>query len=146
MEEEIKKQDEYEVTIMKQDHFGDGIAKIGDKLVFVKHGLTGDRCRIVITKVKKTFLFAKIKEIIQPSPERIKPICPHYEECGGCSLMHQDLKHQLIFKENKVRELFSRFAGISDFEIESICHGKSLHYRNKVVLLGLKGQLGFYQE
>ena len=56
MEEEIKKQDEYEVTIMKQDHFGDGIAKIGDKLVFVKHGLTGDRCRIVITKVKKTFL------------------------------------------------------------------------------------------
>lgn len=147
MEEEIKKQDEYEVTITKQDHFGDGIAKIGDKLVFVKHGLTGDRCRIVITKVKKTFLFAKIKEIIQPSSERVKPICPHYEECGGCSLMHQDLKHQLIFKENKVRELFSRFAGISDFEIESICHGKPIHYRNKVVFHGLlNGQLGFYQE
>ena len=49
MLEEIKKHTEYDVAITKQDHFGDGITKIGDKLVFVKHGLSGDQCRIVIT-------------------------------------------------------------------------------------------------
>lgn len=146
MLEEIKKHTEYDVAITKQDHFGDGITKVGDKLVFVKHGLSGDQCRIVITNVKKTFAVAKIEKMFQPSSERVKPICPHYEECGGCSLMHQLEKKQLAFKENKVRELFSRFAGISDFEIESISHGQLVHYRNKVVFHGLNGQLGFYQE
>ena len=146
MLEEIKKHTEYDVTIMKQDHFGDGIAKIGDKLVFVQHGLTGDCCRIVITDIKKTFAVAKIKKIFQASLERVKPTCPYYEECGGCSLMHQLEKKQLAFKENKVRELFSRFAGISDFEIESISHGQLIHYRNKVVFHGSNGELGFYQE
>ncbi len=146
MLEEIKKHTEYDVAITKQDHFGDGITKIGDKLVFVKHGLSGDQCRIVITNVKKTFAVAKIEKMFQPSSERVKPICPHYEGCGGCSLMHQAEEKQLSFKENKVRELFSRFAGISDFEIESISHGQLTHYRNKVVFHGLNGELGFYQE
>lgn len=145
MLEEIKKHTEYDVTITKQDHFGDGITKVGDKLVFVKHGLSGDQCRIVITNVKKTFAVAKIEKMFQPSSERVKPICPHYEECGGCSLMHQLEKKQLAFKENKVRELFSRFAGISDFEIESISHGRSTDYRNKVVFHGMNNQLGFYR-
>ena len=145
MLEEIKKHTEYDVTIMKQDHFGDGIAKIGDKLVFVQHGLTGDCCRIVITDIKKTFAVAKIKKMFQASLQRVKPTCPYYEECGGCSLMHQLEKRQLAFKENKVRELFSRFAGISDFEIESISHGRSTDYRNKVVFHGMNNQLGFYR-
>ena len=145
MLEEIKKHTEYDVTITKQDHFGDGITKVGDKLVFVKHGLTGDRCRIVITDIKKTFAVAKIKKIFQASLDRVESICPYYEECGGCSLMHQLEKKQLAFKENKVRELFSRFAGISDFEIESISHGRSTDYRNKVVFHGMNNQLGFYR-
>ena len=59
--------------------------------------------------------------------------------------MHQLEKKQLAFKENKVRELFSRFAGISDFEIESISHGRSTDYRNKVVFHGMNNQLGFYR-
>ena len=145
MLEEIKKHTEYDVTITKQDHFGDGITKVGDKLVFVTHGLTGDRCRIVITDIKKTFVVAKIKKIFQASLDRVESICPYYEECGGCSLMHQLEKKQLAFKENKVRELFSRFAGISDFEIESISHGRSTDYRNKVVFHGMNNQLGFYR-
>ncbi len=27
-------------------------------------------------------------KIITPSSERVKPACPHYRACGGCSLMH----------------------------------------------------------
>lgn len=27
-------------------------------------------------------------KIVTPSPERVKPACPHYRACGGCSLMH----------------------------------------------------------
>nr|WP_252733895.1 class I SAM-dependent RNA methyltransferase [Paracoccus marinaquae] len=26
--------------------------------------------------------------IVTPSPQRVKPACPHYRACGGCSLMH----------------------------------------------------------
>lgn len=39
MEEKIKVNDEYLVTILKQDHFGRGIARIHNMLVFVENGL-----------------------------------------------------------------------------------------------------------
>ncbi len=146
MLEEIKVEDEYDATISKQDHFGDGITKVKDKLIFVKDALPQDKCKIVITDVKKTFCLAKIKKIIMPSPNRIEAICPYYGECGGCDLMHQNYEEQLVFKENKVRELLTRFAGVKNIQFTSFHHGEQFHYRNKVVFHGIESDLGFYKE
>ena len=49
MEEKITVNDEYLVTILKQDHFGRGIARIHNMLVFVENGLPSDFCKIKIT-------------------------------------------------------------------------------------------------
>ena len=123
----IKVNDEYRVIIEKQDHFGSGIAKIDNFLVFIEEGLKGDEVVIKITDVKKKYAKASIKKIITPSKERIKPICPYYDLCGGCQIMHQDYTNQLKFKEMKVRELFSRFPYSENVKFYPILHGKDIN-------------------
>ena len=77
MEEKIKVNDEYLVTILKLDHFGRGIARIHNMLVFVENGLPNDFCKIKITAVKKKYAVSNISEMITPSPFRKKAECPY---------------------------------------------------------------------
>lgn len=142
----LKVNDEYEVTILKQDHFGKGLAKIDDMFVFVKGALPGDRCIIEITSVKKSFATAKIKEIITVSKNRVEPDCPYYNICGGCHIMHESYSKQLEFKENKVRELLQRITGLKEVKICPIVGKNPFYYRNKVIFHGDNNNLGFYQE
>ena len=143
---EIRKDDEYEVVIKKQDHFGDGIVRIKDMLVFVKDALPGDRLKIRISDVKKTYAVAQILEVIHSSDERVDPYCAYFDTCGGCQIMDQSYASQLVFKEKKVREIFKKFAEIDDLDIESISHGPEIHYRNKILFHGMNHILGFYRE
>lgn len=137
---------EKEVTILKQDHFGNGIAKCDNLLIFVSNGLKGDKCKIKITKEKKNYLEAEIIDLLEESSERVIPKCPFYKECGGCHIMHQERNKQLLFKENKVKELLKRFADIDEDIILPIIYGKENNYRNKIVLRVENGLLGFYRE
>lgn len=141
-----KMKDIYEVTIEKQDHFGSGISKINGKFVFVKGALPKEKVKIEVTNVKKKFMNAKIKEIEEKSPDRKIAECPYCEQCGGCQIMEQDYQSQLKFKEEKVRELFKKFAKVEDLKIQSIHFGKEFYYRNKAVFHGKSKSLGFYQE
>lgn len=136
----------YEVKIIKQDHFGNGIAKIDNKLVFVDKALPGDICKIKITKVKKNYVNGKILEILQSSNLRVDVKCPYYEICGGCHVMHEKYEQQLLFKENKVKELINKFTGLSNINYYPIIGNNSFYYRNKVIFHGKNHKLGFYQE
>lgn len=146
MLEQLKANDEYEVTILKQDHFGKGLAKINNMFVFVEGALPGEVCKIKITDVKKNFAIAKIKEMITPSQDRVTPDCPYYSICGGCHIMHQEYSKQLEFKEQKVKELFEKFTGLSNANIYPIVGKNPFYYRNKVIFHGENRLLGFYQE
>lgn len=133
------------VTIIKQDHFGNGIAKVGEMFTFVTKALPGEVCEVEVVEKKKNFQRAKILELIQSSSERVKPVCPYYGVCGGCSLQHQDYSAQLQFKETKVKELLERFAGYTG-KVEPIRGTKEFHYRNKVTLKVNDGKLSYCGE
>ncbi|MFZ5501715.1 MAG: TRAM domain-containing protein, partial [Candidatus Micrarchaeota archaeon] len=47
--------DRLDVDISGQGGQGDGIAKVEDFIIFVKGAKRGERCRIKITEVKRTF-------------------------------------------------------------------------------------------
>ncbi|MFH0737403.1 MAG: TRAM domain-containing protein [Candidatus Micrarchaeota archaeon] len=47
--------DKIDVRIESQGAHGDGIAKIDGFTIFVKGGKKGERCRVKITDVKRTF-------------------------------------------------------------------------------------------
>lgn len=146
MDEDLKINNEYEVTILKQDHFGRGIANINGMFVFVENALPGDRCKIKIKNVRKNFATAIIQEMVIPSKERVNPNCPYYDICGGCHIMHQIYSKQLEFKEQKVKELLEKFTGLKNMNIFPIISKYPFDYRNKIILHGNGKQLGFYQE
>ena len=146
MEKELKLHNEYEVTILKQDDFGNGITKINDMFVFIEKGLVGDKCLIEITELKQKYAKGKIIKIIEFYNDRVDPKCPYYYECGGCHIMHQDYYKQLAFKQNKVKGLIEKFNGIKDVNILPIIFDKQVYYRNKIILHGDNKELGFYKE
>ena len=141
----IKIEDRYQVIIEKQDHFGSGITKIDEFLIFVAGCLKGDEVLIKITEVKKKYAKAKIEKIINPSEERRKVKCSYYSDCGGCQIMHQKYLKQLEFKEMKIKELFAKFFKLENIKFNSILYGDNFNYRNKVIFHG-NGKLGFYKE
>ena len=52
---------------------GEGVARIGGRVVFIPLALAGEEVRVRITQVKKDFLRAQIIKVLCPSPDRITP-------------------------------------------------------------------------
>ena len=65
----------YTVTIEDIGTEGEGIGKIEGFSLFVKDALPGDAAKVRLTKVKKNYAYARLEEVLEPSPDRIKPPC-----------------------------------------------------------------------
>lgn len=126
------------VNIIKFDHFGRGIGKVDNKVFFVDKALPNELVDISTISEKKNYSLGKIKKIINENKERIKPICPFYDKCGGCSFLHTSYDMEKDFKINKGKELLGK--------VDSFFETKELNYRNKVTLHVKNNKLGFYQE
>lgn len=127
-----------EVLINKLDHFGNGIGRINDKVIFVKRGLVGEIVDVNVTKDKKKFMEGEIKDVIKASSSRIKSICPYYDKCGGCNFLHTTYPEEINFKKNKGIELLGN--------VNKFYETDKLNYRNKVTLHVKGDKLGFYKE
>ena len=125
-------------------HEAHGIAKIngvsrkGLELtnypIFVPGVLPGEKANVEIVNFKKTFAEGKLLEIKFSNKEkRAVPICPHYNSCGGCDLMHMTYPAQLEFKRQTVIDTLAHLGGISGVEVDTtIGMDDPNHYRNKV--------------
>ena len=71
------------VTIEAMGAHGDGTALIRATKVHIPFTLPGETIHAEVRGAK-----GKALAIVQPSPERIAPICKHFGVCGGCSLQH----------------------------------------------------------
>lgn len=122
----------YDIISQKMTFGGDCIAKIDGKNIFIPYAIPGEKLKIKITEEKKDYSRAKIVEILQPSPYRVKPACPLYEKCGGCNLMHIDYEYQKELKVQILKELFE-YNKINPPKIEIIA-GNQFNYRNRFQL------------
>ncbi|MBU0532265.1 TRAM domain-containing protein [Candidatus Micrarchaeota archaeon] len=55
----VEAKDILEVTIESENEKGEGIARVENFIIFVKGAETGERCRIKIIDVKRTYAIAK---------------------------------------------------------------------------------------
>jgi len=85
------------LTIDRLGAQGDGVATHDGKQVFAPLTLAGE---IVTAEIDRDR--ARVIEITTPSADRVAPRCPHYGECGGCSLQHLADAHYLEFKREQV--------------------------------------------
>jgi tRNA/tmRNA/rRNA uracil-C5-methylase (TrmA/RlmC/RlmD family) len=86
----------------------------GGRVVFVRHALPGERVRARITGTTTRFARADAVEILQASPDRVAPPCPHArpDGCGGCDWQHATLEAQRRLKAEVVRQQLRRIAGL----------------------------------
>jgi len=84
------------------------------RVVFVRHALPGERVRAEVTGETTSFLRADAIEVVEPSPDRVTPPCPHAGpgRCGGCDWQHIAVPVQRRLKEHLVAEQLRRVAGI----------------------------------
>ncbi len=130
---DLKKNDECIITIEDIGSDGEGIGKLDGYTLFVKNALVGDKVRVRAMKLKKNYGYARLMEIIEPSPHRVKPICEIADKCGGCSIMHFNYEKQLEYKQNKVVNCLTRIGGfLNEYELEPIIGMEDpYYYRNK---------------
>ncbi len=133
------------VKITDLDNFGRGITRVNDKICFVDKALPMEICEIEIINEKKNYIEATAN-ILEESKYRILPICPYYQKCGGCHLMHYDRQSELIYKEEKVYNLIKKIGKLDNVRIKDIAYNNELFYRNKLTLHINKNKIGLYEE
>lgn len=135
-----------QVKITSMDHLGNGIAKVDNKVIFIPKGVIDDELDVDIYKEYKKYSIGKIKEINKKSASRIDAECPYYSICGGCNISNLSYDNQLLFKENKVKNIFKKYLNL-DITPTVIGSNKQYKYRNKITYhidkkLGLIGEFG----
>ena len=132
MKESLKKNDLVTLSITDLGSSGEGIGKVDGFTLFVKDALIGDTVQAKIIKMKKSYGYGRLMEILKPSPYRTEARCPQARACGGCQIQPLAYENQLIYKENKVRELLERVGKISEYRMEPIIGMEEpWYYRNK---------------
>ena len=132
----LKKNDMAVVTISDMGVDGEGIGKVDGYTLFVKDAVIGDVVNVKVMKAKKQYGYARLMGIVEPSPHRVKPVCPVARQCGGCQIQSLAYEKQLEFKSNKVRGNLIRIGGFEEDQIDRIMEPiagmkEPYHYRNK---------------
>lgn len=100
------------VRIEKLVAGGDGLARMADgRVVFVPGTITGESVEIELASKSSDFGRARVVRIVDASPDRRTPPCPHVAQgCGGCDWQHITPVAQQRAKVEIVKEAFARTA------------------------------------
>ncbi len=149
----MKKNDIVTVTIEDFTDEGLGIGHCEGLALFVKDTVIGDVAEVKVMKMKKTYGYARLLQLINPSPDRVSAFCPVAKPCGGCQIQQMSYEAQLKFKEQKVRGNLQHIGGFPSPVLEQVIgmtdENIPIHFRNKEqvpVARGKDGSLvaGFY--
>ena len=108
-----KKNERFQVTIEDLSENGEGIGKTDGFTWFVKDAVPGDVVEASVMKVKKTYGYARLLRVLEPSPDRVIPPCPVARQCGGCQIQAMSYESQLRFKEGKICNNLRRIGGLT---------------------------------
>ncbi len=113
---------------------GAGVAKTAaGQVLFVPGVIPGDLITATAYKKRKGVLEAKLQRIEKPSPDRIKPVCSYFGNCGGCKWQNMAYPAQLAFKQNIVQQNLYKIGHITPEETLPIQGAKADYfYRNKM--------------
>mgnify|MGYP004436285251 FL=1 len=127
----VEKNKEYVVEIIDNGFEGEGIAKINDFTIFVPNAIKGEKVKILIVKVLKSYGYGKIIDLLEESIDRVESDCNTYKRCGGCSLRHIKYEKTLEMKQNAVQSLVNKILK-KEIEVQkTLGMEKPYYYRNK---------------
>ncbi len=128
----MKKNDRCLLTIRGYTAEGQGVGRTEEGLtVFVPGAARGDLLEVQLVKVLKSYAFGRIVRIMEPSPWRVEPDCPHFGKCGGCDFRHLTYEEELALKARRVQDAMSRIGGFDLPEPPITPSPQVERYRNK---------------
>lgn len=123
-----------ELLIQDLSHDGRGIARAGQKAVFVSGALPGERVLAHVVKRHRQYDDAVADEILEASPDRIQPHCAHAQICSGCSLQHLSPQQQIEFKQKHLIDNLERIGKVSPQRLLAPLQRDIWGYRRKARL------------
>ena len=143
---------EFEAICENMSFDGKGCVHYKNHVGFIPSLLEGEKARIVMTYYTSNQFTGYVKELLSSSKDRVKPRCPVYDKCGGCSLLHMSYEAQLEFKKERVKQALQTIGGFKDIKVNNtLGMDNPYFYRNKIQMplrLDKKRNIvsGFYQE
>ena len=147
----MKKNDIITATTEGLGSSGEGVIRHEGVTFFVPYCLPGEKVRFKILKIKDKIGYGKVEEILTPAEERVRPQCPVFMQCGGCTLQHVGYSAQVKFKAMQVKDTLRKIAGIEIDVPTAVKSDLPYGYRNKLQLpIGVDKDgndvIGFYAE
>ena len=113
---------------------------------FAPGALPGERIRVEAAEDHQAYLRATRWQLLEPSPDRVKPVCPVQGSCGGCDLMILDYPAQLAQKLGILRDALTRIGRFEALpELGFVAADEPLGYRSRIRLhIANDGRIGFF--
>ncbi len=121
-----------ELSIEKITNEGAGIGRHEGKAVFVDFTAPGDTALVRVFEERRGFSRASLEKLIEPSPFRVEPSCPHFGECGGCALQHIGYQAQLEQKKLLLADAFSRIGSFAELPAMKVFASAPYGYRSRM--------------
>ncbi|MFZ2178475.1 MAG: class I SAM-dependent RNA methyltransferase [Rhodococcus sp. (in: high G+C Gram-positive bacteria)] len=140
-----------ELRLGNPGHGGFVVARYEGRVVFVRHGLPGERVIARVTEDRGgSFCRADAIEILDASPERVAPVCPVSGPGGAgcCDFSHASLHLQREMKSQVVSEQLVRLAQIErEVDVEELPGtGDGTGWRTRVRLaVDADGRAGYHR-
>ena len=103
---------------------GKSLVRVNDMVVFVPFAIPGDVVDLQVTKKKHSYAEAEVVRLVEPSADRIAPVCPHFGVCGGCKWQMLPDALQLRAKQQQVVDALTRIAKVELPECSPILGSK----------------------
>jgi len=97
-------------------HGGQALGRHAGRAIFVPYAVPGERVVARVTEDRGRYAFAEVVRVLEPSPHRVTPRCPHFGpgRCGGCHFQHVDYAAQPGYKRDVVIDQFRRIGSFTD--------------------------------
>ena len=113
----------------------------------VPYTLPGEKVTVTVAQPQRRRWTTKADEIIEKHPERVTPLCPHFERCGGCVWQHWSYDGQLREKTVRVKRLLEAAGFDGSVVEETIGMEEPWYYRNKMEFtFAPDGSLGLHEQ
>lgn len=128
----MKRRDIIEFEIDKMEFGGTSVSRLGNRDIYMKGGITGQKVKASVKKTKSGKAEVKMMEILESSTLETETPCKHFNVCGGCSMLSVPYEKQLEIKERQVMDLFLE-QDIFGFNFQGIEQSpQTKEYRNKM--------------
>jgi tRNA/tmRNA/rRNA uracil-C5-methylase (TrmA/RlmC/RlmD family) len=137
-QERLKIGEVVEVEIGQVAHGGHFVARYNNQVIFIRHGITGEKVKVKITAVNSKIAQADVIEVLTPANQRVKPPCEYVGRCGGCDFQHIQIDFQRLLKKQVIIEQFLKIGKLNliqlgvELEVIGVEPANGLNWRTRM--------------